>query len=116
MSTVTNVIVTCPLEDGDGDDQAILDRLNCALQEAGGMTGAQRFVPLPQSSVGGEKNLECRVFVAAFNYFDDEKWLEQLRLSRDDWPDPEHVQVFVMRDEDDVFTEVLSLRFAGGAL
>jgi hypothetical protein len=64
------------------------------------------YEPVGQSDyqLGGEKNLEANLFVAAFNYMPLPKLVDAVRSAN--WNAPDLVQLFIKDDDDDRFHEV----------
>ena len=77
----------------------------------------QRFGP-PLSSVdaayGGSKALEADLYVAAFNYFPEAKFLEFLRTLP--WTQPHLVQVMIKRQWDENGWSILNIDGKGARL
>ena len=99
MSPVMNVILT----HGCGEfTQSVMCDVNNAISDR--YETAFTRVPASDSEfVGGDKNMECDVYLAAFNYMPLEHLLAAVRGAR--WNSPEHVQVFVQDEDEDRFTE-----------
>lgn len=105
MSVVTNVILTTHVGSQDGSDPEI-DAVNNFLREADG-GGSGKFIEVSDHT-GGPKNMECRVYLAAFNHADTQTILKA--VDQAPWRDKEMVQVFVKEQEEDLFR----LRYSGG--
>jgi len=56
---------------------------------------------LPPGWYGGSKMLETPLYVGAFNYFQEEQFIEHLRKIK--WAEPECVQLIIKRQNDDRF-------------
>jgi hypothetical protein len=106
MSRVTNAILTANVGP-DGHADAEIDSVNRFLRETeGGGCGDFREVT---THAGGTKNMECRVYVSAFNHADTEAIVRA--VDQAPWQDKEMVQVFVKEQEQELFT----LRYSGGS-
>jgi hypothetical protein len=81
--------------------QAVMCDVNNALDDS--HTPFTRVPASDSEYVGGEKNMECDVYLAAFNYMPLEHLLAAIRGAR--WNRPEHVQVFVKDEDEERFTE-----------
>lgn len=93
MSCVNNVIlVTFPSE------EPAVAALNMRLiaERRGFLTGVHAI------ATGGTKNLECGVYLAAFNYMDIA--ILQVHIAAISWKKPEHVEVFWKDENDNVFS------------
>jgi len=95
MSVVTNIIIHFSI-----------------LEDRGNVVGYLNSFPIKgvplrtlgyDDSTAGDKELETYLMVGAFNYFDLEGFLKHVRHYV--WKDREDVQVFVMGQEEDTFTE-----------
>jgi len=100
MSYVTNVIITASLfeEDEIANDEFIvpaIDQINAVLTNQG--KGTLSRVTAESSG----KNLETMIYVGAFNYLGKEEILGIVRAAK--WEAPEHVQVFIQRQEENLF-------------
>jgi hypothetical protein len=98
MSRVMNVILT----HGCGEyDELRIAEVNSALVDS-----HVPFARIPASysaSVGGEKNMECTVYLAAFNYMPLDRLVAAIRAAK--WRDPDDVQLFVKDEDEQRFTE-----------
>ena len=92
-----------PLEGSDPE----IDSVNSFLQEKEG-GGFGQFVEVSDKA-GGAKQMECRVYLSAFNHADTEVILRA--IDQAPWRDREMVQVFVKEQEEEVFR----LRYGGGS-
>ena len=106
MSRVTNAILTAPVGPQDDSDREI-DSVNKFLRETEG-GGEGEFIEVSRHA-GGTKQMECRVYLSAFNHAETEVILRAVRQAP--WRDKDAVQVFVKEQEEDVFL----LRYSGGA-
>lgn len=100
MSSVTNIILkTGCTDEGDATQQCI-DTLLLAFLEK----HPRATPPLVQvdRQGGGDKYMECDLFIGAINYLDRNWLLEVFRGLP--WPDPEEVQLFLQTQEQDQFT------------
>jgi len=103
MSLVTNIVFSFSIGEHsreiDGEYYYFLmDDINKWLSER----NYGKFGVDADKISGGTKCLETPLFVAAFNYFDIEDFLEF--LSSLQWKEPENVQVFVKGQEENIFT------------
>lgn len=108
MSVVDNIILTFSiLEDSveldDGSDRwPLLDRVNEWLVEN---ASGQRFgkeINYCDGVYVSNKNLETPIFVAAFNFFLEDRFFDFLHTLP--WEYPEEVQYIVQRQNDSVFS------------
>jgi len=108
MSVVTNVIISYSLleeEDSKGNSRMgpILTKLNEWLEER----GCGSFLPaldawgMGSDAIGGRKNLETPIHIAAFNYLDIEGFLYQ--VAQGNWEYIDDVQVMIQDQESDKF-------------
>jgi len=67
---------------------------------------------LPRGWYGGDKMLEAQIYVGAFNYLDLEGFLEHVRGLA--WQKDDSVQVFVKKQEEDVFRIINVVTANGG--
>lgn len=82
--------------------QKRIEEVNAYLLE----NGHTPFTRIPASDseyVGGEKHLECDIYLAAFNYMQLEHLIAAVRSAQ--WNDPEQVQVFAKDEDEELFTE-----------
>ena len=103
MSHVDNVILA--FEESDSAD--LIARINGWLDEN---AYHQSFGPSLKSvdaAYGGSKVLEADLYVAAFNYFPEAKFLEFLRTLP--WTQPQLVQVMIKRQWDENGWSILSV-------
>lgn len=104
MSHVTNVILVFSVleaydEGEDGEDRYhVMTAINEWLRTQGHFP----FGRHADHSSGGDKHLEVPIYVAAFNYFRLDDFLEMLKELP--WKEPRLVQVFVMDQDDDRFS------------
>src|ERR1700722_7070433 len=96
MSNVTNAILSHSCIEG-----APADELHVAV-EAAGITSGQ-FTRVDKHGVG-TKSMEVAVYVAAFNHLDEPALLGAIRSVK--WISPDHVQLFLCRQEEFRFTEI----------
>lgn len=92
MSDVTNVLLMTFAE-----SKEVEKRIEAFPGE---WTGLVRV----DSHAGGTKCMECEVWAAAFNYLDDEALIAHLKGIT--WAWPESVQLLLMHQDDERFTEV----------
>lgn len=94
MSYVTNVILKLPV----CEDKKI-EQINSFFPVHHG------FLRCVDEICGGTKAFEQPVYLAAFNYFDLDGFIEHVKSIP--WDCPEDIQIFVCGQNDDIFTEVL---------
>lgn len=92
MSVVSNCIFSFSSYEDDG----IISEVNSYLLDA----GRGEFVSVKAGNThkiwyGGTKVLETPLFIAAFNWLDEEGFIEHLKTI--DWYDPESVQLIIKR-------------------
>lgn len=56
---------------------------------------------LPRDWYGGDKRLECNLYLGAFNYLYLDEFIAHLRTIQ--WKDPESLQLIIKEREDDKF-------------
>jgi hypothetical protein len=93
MSVVTNVILTCDLQ-----EDAAVAKMNSWLSAA----GHGRLVDV-SGVAGGEKSMEAGVWVAAFNYLQIGGFIEAVRECP--WEHPENVRLFMQGENHGAFKE-----------
>lgn len=101
MSHVTNAILSLPILE---DEKFVL--LNHLLQ--GKLTNGQSFgdqLDIGNAPVGGRKNLEASIYIAAFNGVDVDELIKCIKSIV--WDDCHEVQLFIKDQHDEVFTERL---------
>jgi len=101
MSRVTNAILAAHVGRRPDDEIAVVNEF-LRTNEVGG--GEFREVT---DHAGGNKHLECRVYLSAFNHADTHRIVEAVRQAP--WRDREMVQLFVKEQEEELFT----LRYCG---
>jgi hypothetical protein len=106
MSRVTNAILTAHVGPQDDFDREI-DSVNKFLRVTGGGGGGE-FIEVSRHA-GGPKQMECRVYLSAFNHADTE--VIARAVNQAPWRDKDTVQVFIKEQGEDVFL----LRYRGGA-
>lgn len=94
MSRVTNVILTTAA----GDEQ--IGAFNAVWDWRGG----PEFQHAQSNTTAGTKNLECNVYLGAFNHLDLAAFIAAIRSIV--WDYPEYVQLFVLEEEDERFREI----------
>lgn len=99
MSNVTNVILHISIAEEEREDKPIppIFELNLCLEQLN-----TSFKQVDQHA-GGGKAFEAVVFMAAFNNVLTQE-IVGIVASRS-WKYPEDVQLFIMEQEDDLFTE-----------
>lgn len=108
MSLVTNVILSF---DTLEDEAARLADVNEALARNSTVSRGSRFFPRSEcdhcdGGVGGTKHLEHPTFIAAFNHLALAEFEAALRSIG--WEHPEHVQLLVCGQEDELYREALA--------
>lgn len=94
MSNITNIIFVTSVDE---------DISMQALREISSFVDMD-WQSLKDEVTGGTKILECEVYVGAFNYFDENKFIDELKSIK--WNYPEELQVMVKREDDDQFTTI----------
>lgn len=100
MSYVTNVLLGFDVLEDEDARIAEVNTFFSVERHRRGLVSLEA----PGDWYGGTKGFEHPLFVGAFNYFDEEGFLRHLRLLP--WEYPEHVQVILCRQDDDVFSIV----------
>src|SRR5215203_2718444 len=101
MSTVTDIIITCGLSEGDDDDHfPPIEHINRYLESDG--RGALAHL---NGHEGGTKEWQVNVFGGAFNHLRLEGFAEVLRSAP--WSEPDRVTIFIQLEEDETMREVL---------
>ena len=103
MSRVTNVIITT-----ESCDDCNLQLLNEAVKRMPGYTAGTEFQDLDALS-GGDKHLECNIYVGAFNHLSVRSFCEAVASVL--WNHPETVQVFIKEEEAEGFVELRASDF-----
>src|SRR5262245_44259689 len=101
MSVVTDIILVTIIDDGaerDGEHPNV-DRLNAWIHETQGPPEALRKV---DDDAGGNKAMQCDVFMAAINYLDKPGLIRAFRGIP--WEAAEAVQLMLKGEDDDLFT------------
>jgi hypothetical protein len=100
MSVVTNIILTCSLGERTSDDEVAPPPIAAlsAWLEAEGYGAINNL----GERAGGYKHMECYVFGGAANYLPLDAFLSQVWAQA--WHEPQYVQVFIQRQEDNLFT------------
>lgn len=110
MSVVTNVILVYSIMEDQPDDSKlhpVLVELNKSLEP----TGKDRLVHFHPFDFDGDrvstgtKAMETNICLGGFNHLDLPNLIACVKAAP--WKEPEHVQLFVMEDGDDIFTERL---------
>jgi hypothetical protein len=98
VSIVTNVILTCSLQESDGDDGLVpaIAFLNNWLDDRGTLVSVRELA-------GGGKVMEAHVFLGAYNLLDVQGFLEAVRTTP--WEDAECVRVFLQEQHEDAFRD-----------
>ena len=100
MSVVTDMILVTAIDDGGGEDKhPNADRLNAWIREAHGPTEALKKV---DQHAGGNKAVQCDVFVGAINYLDEKGLIAAFRGVQ--WESPDCAQLMLKGEQKDRFT------------
>lgn len=108
MSKVTNVILIFSIMEDQPDDSKVhpvLAELNKSLDGAKHYVRFEPFDFPHDNASTGTKAMETNICLGGFNYLDLPHLITCVKAAP--WKEPEHVQLFVMEDDDDVFTERL---------
>ena len=104
MSVVTDVILTCALgEEADGPDY-----FSCpAVEKINEWLVKERYGMLRRvdDEAGGNKVMQAVVYLGAFNYLDVDCFIKQLKEAP--WELPESVRVFIKREQEEFFSQVV---------
>lgn len=96
MSVVTNLILTAP--------RCAFVQLDEALRKWATELSVPPFEPVDVKA-GGNRSMECRVWMGAFNYLDLDGFLAYLRDFKWKFPElVENLQLFVRGQQDDLFS------------
>jgi hypothetical protein len=98
MSRVTNAIVTAHVG-AQGQSDPEIDFVNRFLRESESGGGGE-FIEVSRHA-GGTKQMECRVYVSAFNHADAKTIIDA--VNRAPWRDKEMVQLFIKEQEEELF-------------
>ena len=106
MSCVTSLMLSCGCgEDDNRDDPIERPRLSPALQVISDYCEATRALQCLPKEVdtvsGGYKWLQAIVYAWGANYLNTEAFLKVVRDAP--WENPDHVQVFVKEEEEEVW-------------
>lgn len=101
MSSVTNAILTWPLDDVDMNER--LDQANDAARAACGRLCSFKLVK--ECCQGGTKFLEHNVAIGAINHLNLDEFIKHLKAIR--WNEPHNVRLFICGQNDDAFKELL---------
>lgn len=95
MSHVDNIIISLLVDPEDEDK--VIDYLNSYRPKEAG------FHSLDGEKTGGSQLLECSVFVGAFNYLDEDDFIDFLKGAKLilDHQDYENLQLIIKRQDDD---------------
>lgn len=100
MSHVTDIILITSIEDGADleSDNPNVDKLKGYLEkEHNGHTLLK-----VDGHAGGNKAIQCDVFMAAFNYFNIDAFVRLFKEMQ--WQYPESAQLLIKDENDDAFT------------
>ena len=95
MSTVTNVIFVTSVDEYEATQ---------ALKKISSFELETHWEPISDSHTGGSKNIECVIYIGAFNHFDEDKFVDEIK--KVEWKYPEEIQVMVRRQDDDQFIDI----------
>lgn len=99
MSTVTNIILTTGLS-----DRRAVEAINRNYGHVVETQLVRVFSLSHMTCVGGNKELECCVHVSAVNNLNEKQLISLIEMIT--WSDPDEVQLFLKRQNDDKFEEV----------
>lgn len=105
MSKVTNVILSCDC------DEELSSRIAEVNQFFGHERGFGRMLDARTGAsayIGGSKNVDQPLYVAAFNYLNEKNLLDHLR-TKVRWRHPHKVRCFMCGEQDDGFEERLQV-------
>ncbi len=105
MSIVTNLIICCSSLEDDEEIIKEFERYTHNGHPFGIVSVASE--KLPKGWYGGEKYLECIIFIGAYNHLNVAEFIEFMK-SKVNWEAPDLVQVFV-KEEDDMKFKILEL-------
>lgn len=102
MSCVADIILVTAIEDGAEreDEYPNVEKLERALQQIQ-QRPTMRLVKV-DGYAGGDKAMQCDVFLVAVNYLNVGRFLDAFRAIR--WDMPECVQLMIKNEHDDAFT------------
>ena len=101
MSTVTDIIITCALSEGDDDDRfPAIEHINRYLESDG-----RGHLAHLNGNEGGTKVWQVNVFGGAFNHLRLEAFAATVRSAP--WEDPDRVTILIKLEEDETMREVL---------
>ena len=106
MSNVTNLLLHIGMLE---DEKAKIQEVNAYFEQ-------RQVRPLislddehlPRGWYGGDKYLECRLYVGAFNYLYLDEFIEHLKTIT--WEEPEALQLMVKEERDDLFQVIQVVR------
>ena len=102
MSIVTNIIFSFSKIEHSGDDTrdfVLMRQINKWLIK--NSYSGDSFGKAINAYAGGFRALECQVYVAAFNHFILDEFIEFVKSLH--WVAPEDVQIFIQEQEDNKF-------------
>lgn len=102
MSKVTNLILTCSVSEKEDFIESEISKFK--IKDTPINITSIHDKMLPSSWYGGSKNMECNVFIGAYNYLDLNSFISHLKSIK--WEDPEIVQLFVLEDHEDMFKKI----------
>lgn len=107
MSHVADIILVTAIDDGAQRDEEHpnADLLSKWLQENKGQDWL-KLVKVDQHA-GGNKAIQCDIFLAAINYLDIDGFVAAFRSIR--WHMPECAQLMIKDEHDDLFTVYTAL-------
>lgn len=101
MSVVSNIIFSFSILEESREHDTIfinVEKINDWLEE----NHFGNFGQDVDKVAGGKKHLETPIFVAAFNYFRLDEFLDFVRSL--EWNEPQYVQVFIQGQDDEKFS------------
>lgn len=104
MSVVTNVILTCSV-----DEEEAIQSLAAKLQAFSWGKGRPLRDVTESDWIAGEKAVEASILIGAFNFFDQREFMTAVRTSP--FKHPNQVQVFLRYQGDAEFQECHVLRY-----
>lgn len=102
MSVVTDIILVTAVDDRTTcREEPSATKFNSAIA-ARVCVGLEQALQQVDGHAGGNKAVQCDVFMAAINYLDRDALLTEFRKMK--WESPECVQLMLKGEHDDVFT------------
>lgn len=104
MSHVADIILTTPIEDGgkkDGDSPNVDVLINYLRVEYHLEERPKSPLEKVDGHAGGDKAMQCDVFIGAINYLDINGFIEVFKSIK--WEYPEDIQLLIKDEHDDKF-------------